>query len=63
MKNIKSGRKKEFFFPKVFSDSENWTKKMSKNENLKKILGNLHPHCIMKNYGKGTKKIFSTLLP
>jgi hypothetical protein len=44
------------FFPKVFSDSRNWTKKMSKNENLKKILENLHPHCIKKNYGKGTKK-------
>jgi hypothetical protein len=51
------------FFPKVFSDSRFWTKKMSKNENLKKILGNLHPHCIMKNYGKDTKKNFSTLLP
>jgi hypothetical protein len=36
---------------------------MSKNENLKKILGNLHPHCIMKNYGKGIKKKVSTLLP
>jgi hypothetical protein len=63
MKNIKSGRKREFFFPKVFSTFEFWTKKMSKNENLKKILGNLHPHCIMKNYGKVTKKKFSTLLP
>jgi hypothetical protein len=63
MKNIKSGRKREFFFSKVFSTFEFWTKKMSKNENLKKILGNLHPHCIMKNYGKGIKKKVSTLLP
>ena len=49
------------FFPKVFSDSQFWTKKMSKNENLKKILENLHPHCIKKNYGKGTKKKFFKL--
>jgi hypothetical protein len=53
--------KNEKIFPKVFSDSENWTKKMSKNENLKILLGNLHPHCIIKNYGKGTKKKFFKL--
>jgi hypothetical protein len=35
--------RKEFFFPKVFSDSRNWTKKMSKNENQKKVLGIFAP--------------------
>jgi hypothetical protein len=49
----KGGKKRPSFFPKVFWDSQIWTKKMSKNENLKIVLGNFAPSLHKKKLASG----------
>jgi hypothetical protein len=39
------------FFQRLFFKYENWTKKMSKNENPKKVLEKKFPSYHKKNYG------------
>jgi hypothetical protein len=53
--------KEEFFFQKYFRILEIGQKKCPKMKIGKKSWEFLHPHCIIKNYGKDTKNIFFDL--